>query len=107
MPPPPPLAHAAVGPPKRRRRPPPLAVFYMIGLVSITATRRNLPPPTVKCRFPCETGRSQAPRRQQALILNFRCVAGRRDPDPPPLPQQRFPVSMQERYDRTKSIVNG
>ncbi|KZV18320.1 hypothetical protein F511_27855 [Dorcoceras hygrometricum] len=27
--------------------------------------RRNLPPPTVKCRFPCETGRSQAPRRQQ------------------------------------------
>ncbi|KZV15531.1 hypothetical protein F511_02692 [Dorcoceras hygrometricum] len=28
--------------------------------------RRNLPPPTVKCRFPRETGRSQAPRRQQA-----------------------------------------
>ncbi|KZV33861.1 pentatricopeptide repeat-containing protein mitochondrial-like [Dorcoceras hygrometricum] len=27
--------------------------------------RRNLPPPTVKCRFPRETGRSQAPRRQQ------------------------------------------
>ncbi|KZV16345.1 hypothetical protein F511_35923 [Dorcoceras hygrometricum] len=28
---------------------------------------RNLPPPTVKCRFPRETGRSQAPRRQQDL----------------------------------------
>ncbi|KZV36039.1 hypothetical protein F511_08698 [Dorcoceras hygrometricum] len=105
--PPPPLAHAAVDPPKRRRRPSPLAVFYVIGLVSITATRRNLPPPTVKCRFPRETGRSQAPRRQQGnnqrppyewfvdlfycierfpvLILNFRCAAGRRDPDPPPL----------------------
>ncbi|KZV39019.1 cell division cycle 5-like protein [Dorcoceras hygrometricum] len=27
--------------------------------------KRNLPPPTVKCRFPRETGRSQAPRRQQ------------------------------------------
>ncbi|KZV19145.1 hypothetical protein F511_39538 [Dorcoceras hygrometricum] len=27
--------------------------------------RRNLPPSTVKCRFPRETGRSQAPRLQQ------------------------------------------
>ncbi|KZV20900.1 hypothetical protein F511_27769 [Dorcoceras hygrometricum] len=27
--------------------------------------RRNLPPPTVKCRFSRETGRSQVPRRQQ------------------------------------------
>ncbi|KZV45855.1 hypothetical protein F511_29392 [Dorcoceras hygrometricum] len=27
--------------------------------------RHNLPSPTVKCRFPRETGRSQAPRRQQ------------------------------------------
>ncbi|KZV50979.1 hypothetical protein F511_15222 [Dorcoceras hygrometricum] len=26
----------------------------------------NLPPPTLKCRIPCESGRSQAPRRQQA-----------------------------------------
>ncbi|KZV55910.1 tetratricopeptide repeat protein 7A [Dorcoceras hygrometricum] len=67
--------------------------------------RRNLPPPTVKCRFPRETGQNQAPRRQQGnnqrtpyewfvelyyciecfpvLILNFRFTAGRRDPDPP------------------------
>ncbi|KZV42459.1 hypothetical protein F511_25437 [Dorcoceras hygrometricum] len=30
--------------------------------------RRNLPPPTVKCRFPRETGRSQASRRQQDEI---------------------------------------
>ncbi|KZV29828.1 hypothetical protein F511_42178 [Dorcoceras hygrometricum] len=67
--PPPPLAHAAVGPPKRRRRPPPLAVFYVIGLVSITAKRRNLPPPIVKCRFPREAGRSQALRRQQEKKL--------------------------------------
>ncbi|KZV23625.1 hypothetical protein F511_33961 [Dorcoceras hygrometricum] len=63
--PPPPLANDAIDPPKRRRRPPPLAVYYVIGLVSITAMRRNLPPPTVKCRFPRETGRSQEPRRQQ------------------------------------------
>ncbi|KZV30765.1 hypothetical protein F511_36866 [Dorcoceras hygrometricum] len=27
--------------------------------------RRNLPPPTVKCQFPRETGRSQEPRLQQ------------------------------------------
>ncbi|KZV53060.1 ABC transporter C family member 10-like [Dorcoceras hygrometricum] len=26
----------------------------------------DLPPPTLKCQFPCESGRSQAPRRQQA-----------------------------------------
>ncbi|KZV17059.1 hypothetical protein F511_21169 [Dorcoceras hygrometricum] len=25
----------------------------------------DLPPPTLKCQFPCESGRSQAPRRQQ------------------------------------------
>ncbi|KZV41310.1 hypothetical protein F511_21834 [Dorcoceras hygrometricum] len=30
--------------------------------------RRNLPPHTVKCRFPRETGRSQVPRRQQAYF---------------------------------------
>ncbi|KZV26525.1 hypothetical protein F511_18877 [Dorcoceras hygrometricum] len=70
--------------------------------------RRNLPPPTVKYRFPRETRRSQAPRCQQGnnqrtpyewfvelfycierfpvLILNFRCAAGRRDLDPPPFP---------------------
>ncbi|KZV43303.1 hypothetical protein F511_09286, partial [Dorcoceras hygrometricum] len=37
---------------------------------------RRLP---LKCRFPCETGRSQAPRRQQdseCKILNFRCTPG-------------------------------
>ncbi|KZV43249.1 hypothetical protein F511_09835 [Dorcoceras hygrometricum] len=110
----PPLAQAAIGPPKRRRRPPPLAVFYVIGLVSITKTRRNLSLPTVKCRFYRETGRSRAPRRQQgnnqrtpyewfvdlfycierfpALILNFRCATGGRDPDPPPL----FPTVVSE-----------
>ncbi|KZV45529.1 hypothetical protein F511_33461 [Dorcoceras hygrometricum] len=72
--------------------------------------RRNLPPPTVKSQSPCDSGWSQAPRRQQgnnqrtpyewfvdlfycierfpALILNFRCAARRRDPDPPPFSRQ-------------------
>ncbi|KZV55716.1 hypothetical protein F511_26930 [Dorcoceras hygrometricum] len=56
-PPPPPLKpHAAAA--LRRRVPPPSAARFVIGLVSITTT-------SLKCRFPRETGRSQAPRRQQ------------------------------------------
>ncbi|KZV15743.1 hypothetical protein F511_08939 [Dorcoceras hygrometricum] len=31
---------------------------------------------SLKCRFPRETGRSQAPRRQQAKFLFFRCAPG-------------------------------
>ncbi|KZV54068.1 hypothetical protein F511_36717 [Dorcoceras hygrometricum] len=34
--------------------------------------RRNLPSPTVKCRFTRETGRSQAPRRQQDVAISAR-----------------------------------
>ncbi|KZV43255.1 hypothetical protein F511_09841 [Dorcoceras hygrometricum] len=30
--------------------------------------KENLPPPTLKCRIPCESGWSQAPRRQQGNI---------------------------------------
>ncbi|KZV49159.1 cell division cycle 5-like protein [Dorcoceras hygrometricum] len=36
-----------------------------VSLPVVDLIRRNLPPPTVKCRFSHETGRSQAPRRQQ------------------------------------------
>ncbi|KZV32424.1 hypothetical protein F511_44737 [Dorcoceras hygrometricum] len=28
----------------------------------------DLPPPTLKCQFPCESGRSQAPRRQKEQL---------------------------------------
>ncbi|KZV26622.1 hypothetical protein F511_08146 [Dorcoceras hygrometricum] len=73
--------------------PPPPPDFHVVGLVSITSTRRlcsyqnssallvqideglvfpvvdlikeDLPPRTLKCQIPCESGRSQAPRRQQ------------------------------------------
>ncbi|KZV25227.1 hypothetical protein F511_27775 [Dorcoceras hygrometricum] len=38
--------------------------------------RRNLSPPTVKCRFPRETGRSQAPRRQQGPMGRFKPIIG-------------------------------
>ncbi|KZV42847.1 hypothetical protein F511_13600 [Dorcoceras hygrometricum] len=56
-PPPPPLKpHAAAA--LRRRVPPASAARFVIGLVSIIAT-------SLKCRFPRETGRRQAPRRQQ------------------------------------------
>ncbi|KZV24198.1 hypothetical protein F511_09142 [Dorcoceras hygrometricum] len=46
----------------------PTQLCRLIGGISnpvVDLIRRNLPPPTVKCRFPRETGRSQAPRRQQ------------------------------------------
>ncbi|KZV49932.1 hypothetical protein F511_20690 [Dorcoceras hygrometricum] len=52
-PPPPPCAAVC-------RRRPPSAARFVIGLVSITTT-------SLKCRFPRETGRSQAPRRQQGF----------------------------------------
>ncbi|KZV18760.1 hypothetical protein F511_13033 [Dorcoceras hygrometricum] len=59
-PPPPPLKpHAAAA--LRRCVPPPSAARFVIGLVSITVT-------SLKCRFPRETGRSQAPRRQQVVL---------------------------------------
>ncbi|KZV33790.1 hypothetical protein F511_16396 [Dorcoceras hygrometricum] len=38
-------------------------VFPVMDLI-----KENLPPPTLKCRIPCESGRSQAPRRQQGNI---------------------------------------
>ncbi|KZV17884.1 hypothetical protein F511_02731 [Dorcoceras hygrometricum] len=88
----PPTAPSAAG-----RRPPPSSPdFHVVGLVSITSTRRfrscqnssallvqtdevlvspvvdlikeDLPPPTLMCQIPCESGRSQAPRRQQGRI---------------------------------------
>ncbi|KZV33017.1 hypothetical protein F511_23190 [Dorcoceras hygrometricum] len=37
-------------------------VFPVVDLI-----KENLPPPTLKCWIPCESGRSQAPRRQQVL----------------------------------------
>ncbi|KZV19866.1 nuclear pore complex protein Nup96 [Dorcoceras hygrometricum] len=43
--------------------------------------RRSTTAYLLKCRFPCETGRSQAPRRQKNF--NFRCAPGKRNPDPP------------------------
>ncbi|KZV24194.1 hypothetical protein F511_09138 [Dorcoceras hygrometricum] len=59
--------------------------------------RRNLPPPTVKCRFPREIGRSQAPRRQQELIAFLTKGSddkkgedsSSRRPQPPPDDQNR------------------
>ncbi|KZV49687.1 ABC transporter B family member 4-like [Dorcoceras hygrometricum] len=47
--------------------------------------KENLPPSTLKCRIPCESGRSQAPRRQQGFpVQNFKLPLrpGKRDPDP-------------------------
>ncbi|KZV56618.1 hypothetical protein F511_42930 [Dorcoceras hygrometricum] len=38
-------------------------VFLVMDLI-----KENVPPPTLKCRIPCESGRSQAPRRQQDNI---------------------------------------
>ncbi|KZV21246.1 hypothetical protein F511_19383 [Dorcoceras hygrometricum] len=80
---------------RRRRSPPPAAGDFVIGLVSISVMRkiRSCKNPSyllvqidggiafpvvdlirrstaaylLKCRFPCETGRSQAPRRQQGI----------------------------------------
>ncbi|KZV18033.1 hypothetical protein F511_31088 [Dorcoceras hygrometricum] len=59
--------------------------------------RRNLPPSTVKCRFPRETGRSQAPRRQQGAWLQpesqgdwLFTVGGGRFVQSSPRPEARF-----------------
>ncbi|KZV36581.1 cell division cycle 5-like protein [Dorcoceras hygrometricum] len=37
-------------------------------ILVVDLIKENLPPPTLKCRIPCESGRSQAPRRQQCNI---------------------------------------
>ncbi|KZV14362.1 hypothetical protein F511_43538 [Dorcoceras hygrometricum] len=39
-------------------------VFPIVDLI-----KEDLPPPTLKCQIPCESARSQAPRRQQAFNL--------------------------------------
>ncbi|KZV32234.1 hypothetical protein F511_27334 [Dorcoceras hygrometricum] len=68
--------------PASRRLAPPSAARFVIGLVSITAT-------SLKCRFPREIGRSQAPRRQQATLSRLptplpHIAAASRRPVPPP-----------------------
>ncbi|KZV54746.1 hypothetical protein F511_41578 [Dorcoceras hygrometricum] len=44
-------------------------------LLVVDLIRRNLPPPTVKSQSPCDSGWSQAPRRQQVLSVGHRDVA--------------------------------
>ncbi|KZV36570.1 hypothetical protein F511_43092 [Dorcoceras hygrometricum] len=67
-----PLSTSTSRPPHAAPLPPPIAAppspdFFVVGLVPITTTRRfrDLSPPTLKCQFPCESGRSQVTRRQQ------------------------------------------
>ncbi|KZV35829.1 hypothetical protein F511_18303 [Dorcoceras hygrometricum] len=41
----------------------------------------DLPPPTLKCQFPCDSGRSQAPRRQQGNALKHPMIVPLEDFD--------------------------